>query len=269
MDPKYSMWISTDPALGDYIPKVPINEEAKKHNQNLPGMGGVFNHINGDLYAYAGNNPVKYTDPDGNSFFLVTGGIGAGIGAIYGAVKSYKDTGSIDWKEVGKDALIGGAIGLGAGAATSLLLTGSATASTGTVIASAKAAVTAAFGAGGTVAVAAEKAYGDLSKAAEYGIQTYSRLRDSIAGKGLQAHHIIEQRFLPALERLGLKANQMLSVAVTPEEHQQFTNKWRAAFAYGIDYTKITAEQIWEKAQEIYANYPELLQAAKETLFGN
>ena len=27
----------------------------------------MFNHINGDLYAYAGNNPVKYTDPDGNT----------------------------------------------------------------------------------------------------------------------------------------------------------------------------------------------------------
>ena len=46
LDPKYSMWISTDPALGEYIPKAPIDEEAKKYNQNLPGMGGVFNHIN-------------------------------------------------------------------------------------------------------------------------------------------------------------------------------------------------------------------------------
>jgi hypothetical protein len=28
-------------------------------------MGGVFNTVNLHLYHYAGNNPVKYTDPDG------------------------------------------------------------------------------------------------------------------------------------------------------------------------------------------------------------
>ena len=67
LDPKYSMWISCDPALGEYIPKAPVNEEVKRYNQNLSGMGGVFNHINGNLYHYAGNNPVKYTDPDGRT----------------------------------------------------------------------------------------------------------------------------------------------------------------------------------------------------------
>ena len=67
LDPKYSRWLSGDPALSDYIPKAPIDDESKKHNENLPGMGGVFNVVNLHLYHYAGNNPVKYTDPDGKA----------------------------------------------------------------------------------------------------------------------------------------------------------------------------------------------------------
>ena len=42
-----------------------IDDEATKHNENLPGMGGVFNTVNLHVYHYAGNNPVKYVDPTG------------------------------------------------------------------------------------------------------------------------------------------------------------------------------------------------------------
>ena len=70
LDPKYSRWLSGDPALSEYIPKAPIDNEAKKHNENLPGMGGVFNVVNLHLYHYAGNNPVKYEDPDGKASIL-------------------------------------------------------------------------------------------------------------------------------------------------------------------------------------------------------
>jgi hypothetical protein len=105
-------------------------------------MGGVFNVVNLHTYHYAGNNPVKLSDPDGRMpFLVVTGAIGAVAGAIvggaYGAYKSYSESGEIDWREVGKDALIGGAagglVGVGAGAGAAKLLAGSYVASTSAV----------------------------------------------------------------------------------------------------------------------------------------
>ena len=66
LDPKYSRWLSGDPALGEYIPKAPIDDEAKKHNENLPN-GGVYNAINLHVFNYGNNNPIKYNDPDGKT----------------------------------------------------------------------------------------------------------------------------------------------------------------------------------------------------------
>ena len=69
------------------------------------------------------------------------------------------------------------------------------------------------------------------------------------------------------MRKLGLTADKMLSVAVTPEEHQVFTNMWRSFFKYGkTNYNKLSISQIWEAAQKIYADYPELLKAAAQTL---
>ena len=59
LDPKYSRWLSGDPALSDYIPT------AGTDSSKLAGMGGVYNTVNLHLYHYAGNNPIKYTDPTG------------------------------------------------------------------------------------------------------------------------------------------------------------------------------------------------------------
>ncbi|MCR5289370.1 MAG: hypothetical protein K6E51_05210, partial [Treponema sp.] len=74
LDPKYSRWISTDPALGDYLA------------QSGKGEGGIYNSANLNLYHYANNNPVKYTDPDGEAVHIIAGAIiGGGLNAFIAA----------------------------------------------------------------------------------------------------------------------------------------------------------------------------------------
>ncbi|WP_144687055.1 hypothetical protein [Acetivibrio clariflavus] len=87
----------------------------------------------------------------------------------------------------------------------------------------------------------------------------------SLKGTGLQAHHIIEQRLADVLGISNTKS--MLSVAVTKTEHQAFTNAWRKLIPYGTNYSTLTKTQIWNYAQEVYKDYPALLDAAKKTIF--
>ena len=76
-DARTGVWLSCDPYLssGDYFPVPPVNDKARERNKNLPGMGGVFNSVNMNAYHYAGNNPVKYIDPDGNADYYLFGEI--------------------------------------------------------------------------------------------------------------------------------------------------------------------------------------------------
>ena len=96
-DARVSNWLSTDPALGEYLPtgKQLNNNETDIRNwvenkyklinldsknieiyeklylmdidryKKIKSQGGVFNSVNLNLYSYASLNPVTFYDPDG------------------------------------------------------------------------------------------------------------------------------------------------------------------------------------------------------------
>ena len=71
LDPQYNIRMTSDPAIYDFM------------SQSRNGEGGIYNIINLDLYHYAGNNPVKYMDPDGRFGELsFISGVGLGIATL-------------------------------------------------------------------------------------------------------------------------------------------------------------------------------------------
>jgi len=87
---------------------------------------------------------------------------------------------------------------------------------------------------------------------------SYRDLRKLTKGTGLQAHHLLEKRFA---NTLGVNPNSMQAIALTPAEHQVFTNAWRQAIPYGQGTANATRQQIMNAGRQIYRDYPDILRA--------
>jgi len=130
LESRTGRWLSADPAMGEYIPS------PGKDTTKLPGLGGIYNTVNLHVYHYAGNNPVKYTDPDGRAIVIPAiviaiakaGAIGAAVSGIIDvakqalATRNAPDGMSIDMKQTGAAmaggfvaGAISGGVGVGAG----------------------------------------------------------------------------------------------------------------------------------------------------------
>ncbi len=109
---------------------------------------------------------------------------------------------------------------------------------------------------------------GDLTQfahAVDYGIQPAGALRNQTAGSNptVHVHHLIERRFAGVMEQ---RESQMLSIVLTPGEHQRFTNLWHDKIGYDGGASQITTSSatrahVMNAAREIYADYPDILRA--------
>jgi len=116
-----------------------------------------------------------------------------------------------------------------------------------------------ALAAAGAALPAADLAKGAKSAANLLGrIGAYGELRKLAQGAGLQVHHLLEKRFAPALDQ---RSRQMLAIVLTKEEHQAFTNAWRAAISYGVGTASATSQHVHDAAKQIYVNNPSILKA--------
>ena len=104
----------------------------------------------------------------------------------------------------------------------------------------------------------------DAAGTANNTIDTYKTLKKANKGKGLEIHHIVEKRFAKDLDIKN--TGDMLSIALTKSEHRIYTNAWRKQIGYNTG--RHSPQQIWEAAQRVYVDRPDLLKAARKTIFG-
>jgi hypothetical protein len=105
---------------------------------------------------------------------------------------------------------------------------------------------------------ASQNGLNEFSRAWQYGFQPYGKLSKELSGTGLAAHHLLPKRFAKIL---GMDVNEMASIALTKAEHDVFTQAWRDAIPYGAGTDAATRSLVYQKAREIYKNYPEILRA--------
>jgi hypothetical protein len=104
--------------------------------------------------------------------------------------------------------------------------------------------------------------WGDLKKASKYGFQKYGDLL-KLNLPGLQGHHLIEKRLAGPMGEI---QDDMISIVVTPEEHQAFTNAWRTEVPY-VNSTSplpntsnVVKGDVIKAALRIYKDYPAIIE---------
>ena len=114
--------------------------------------------------------------------------------------------------------------------------------------------------------IRALKAADKVTDGADRLIDSYRRLKKANKGSDLEVHHILEKRFGKYFGYKDSRGRSMPSIALSPEDHYNFTEIWRNSVTYGSkpSYGKIVAGAV-----NAYKDDPKLLGAAIYTMVKN
>ena len=258
MNPRLSIWYGVDP-ISNY------DSQNSYHNLYGDDNNSEYNSYNTDPYGYCSQNPVRLIDPNGEEGVDVVDFVPfAGSGRdIY---RGFRDG---DWAT--------GTIGA-LGLVFDCVTFGSASVVTGGIKAGIKVGVKSAVKQEVKQVVKAEtkvtiKALTQASKhslksVSGFGIASYKDLYAQVVKKygkssGYEVHHLIEKRFA---RLFGTNSDDMASIVLTKEQHQQFTNAWRKMIGYANSKNPLrtdnaTKKDVLNAAKVIYKDYPEILKA--------
>jgi RHS repeat-associated protein len=99
LDPRFSKWMTADPALGEYLPgagktvayQSPSLANGWRTSPALPALGGAFQPQNIAVYGYAHSNPGTFTDLWGTEADLPERPTGFNAGFWFGAIRMQSD----------------------------------------------------------------------------------------------------------------------------------------------------------------------------------
>jgi hypothetical protein len=105
-----------------------------------------------------------------------------------------------------------------------------------------------------------------FKEAGKYGVWPFKMSQKLVpVGSELQKHHLVERRFA---ETLKVAEGEIPSIVLTVEEHAKYTSRWLAEIGrrnmdVPIRTDNATVQNIWEAAQVVYEDSPELLEFVK------
>ena len=205
----------------------------------------------GNLYVYGMNDPVKYADYNGEiAFLVVTGLIGAVVGGIIGAVRSYSKYGEVHWQDVVLGVGLGAAAGLVGGAGIAYLTTGTATASFSMIVDS--------FGNAGTATTsqAVAKAASTSEAYSKWNFRKNLQALTGVKGDGLQAHHVLPQVLENKFDAIGIRIHDPIYGSWVDASHQSWSAAYnRAWYAFFQTVQNPTVQQVLDKARELAKEY--------------